>query len=177
MGGSTGMMEGLKAAGNDSPVYGNLTRLSSSGQIVPSGMAGGAPDPGYTNAPLHYTPQYTQISPTPFLQSVMGIQPAPQYNPMAGLQSLYSMFANPTQVQTGIQNLYGAGTQTAPRQPLPQYVGSTYRPDMSGALAKLRDVAPSVATEQAREAAAKAKWDAEHPAMPSGGNDNGGGGG
>ena len=160
MGGSSGMIEGLKAAGDDSPVYGNLTRLSSDGKIVPSGMAGGAPDPGYTNAPLtqsRYTPSYSPQGATPFLQSIMSQHGTPlQQGNSLGLPSLQSMFGmqqGNAPYQSGLQQL----------APLTPYVGSTYRPDMSGAMAKLNEVAPSVSTQQARDAAAKAKWDAEHP--------------
>jgi hypothetical protein len=112
--------------------------------------------------PGHYSAQYADQSPTPFLQSVMAQHgmATPQNNSL-GLPSLQSMFgmqqAN-SPLQSGIQQL----------APMAPYMGSSYRPDMSGAMASLRNVAPPVTYEQM------------HPTPPStasGGSDGGGGGG
>ena len=63
MGGSSnGLVDGLKAGTDNSPVYGMLTRMDSNGKIVPSGLAGGTPAPGYTNAPIQQGPVYTWIA-------------------------------------------------------------------------------------------------------------------
>lgn len=91
-----------------------------------------------------YTPSYTPQTATPFLQSIMsqhGSSPLQQSNSL-GLPSLQSMFNMPQRgspIQpTGIQQL----------APMAPYTGSTYRPDMSGIAAQLRNVAPAVKPEQ-----------------------------
>lgn len=162
-GGGGGMFEGLKAAGNDSPVYG-----------MPKSMSGGAPNPGYTNAPIHYTPSYAPQNATPLLQSVMAQHGTPlaQGNSLGlpSLQSMFGMQQGNAPYQSGLQQL----------APLTPYVGSTYRPNMQGVTANLNNVAPSVATQKAREAAAQAAWDAAHPPVVNdsfGRWDAGGGGG
>ena len=103
-----------------------------------------------------YVPQYTQISPTPFLQSVLA-----QQNPsLGGLSNLYGNLFNSPQQPAGIQQL-------TPMQP---YVGSTYRPNMAAVRQNLNNVAPSVqeqqrlqAIEDARIRAEQEAYDAAHP--------------
>jgi hypothetical protein len=139
---------------------------------------------GYTPTPAAspYAPQYaqqnvsqpiTQFTPqtaTPFLQSIMAKHSGqmPQGNSL-GLPSLQSMFG----MQQRSSPLQGGLRQLAPMAP---YVGSTYRPNMAALNQNLNNVAPSVALQQKQAAEAQAKWDAEHPAMPSygGGSDAGG---
>jgi hypothetical protein len=62
-----------------------------------------------------------------------------------GLPSLQSMFNMP---QAGAPMQPGGIQQLAPMAP---YVGSTYRPDMSGIMARLNSVAPVVRPEQVAE--------------------------
>lgn len=111
----------------------------------------GAPGVGYTNprdsvgAP--YTPAYAPQTATPFLQSVMAQQsgsPLQQGNSL-GLPSLQSMFNMP---QRGSPMQPSGIQQLAPMAP---YMGSTYRPDMSGAMARLNNAAPFVRPEQISE--------------------------
>jgi hypothetical protein len=93
-----------------------------------------------TGAP--YVPSYAPQSATPFLQSVMAQHGTPlAQNNNLGLPSLQSMFGmqqGNTPYQSGLRQL----------APLTPYVGSTYRPDMSGAIAKLSNVAAPVSPEQ-----------------------------
>jgi len=107
------------------------------------------PGAGYTNprdsvgAP--YIPSYTPQTATPFLQSVLAQQRnIPQSNSL-GLPSLQSMFNMP---QRGSPMQPGGIQQLAPMTP---YVGSTYRPDMSGIMTRLNSVAPAVKPEQVSE--------------------------
>lgn len=150
-------------------------------EVKPGGapMGSGSAMPTSTNpaAPIQpisarpqYQPQYQQLQ---YQQPIY--QPQQRYQPNYGLQNLYNMFMNNMQA-SGLQNLYGAGTFNRPRAPLQPYIGSTYRPDLTSARAKLNDVAPSVATEQARAAAEEARRQAEEAAnRPQ--QDSGGGGG
>jgi hypothetical protein len=141
------------------------------GGIVGGGGGGGsAPAPEYGTLPSkggvdysapqtgeRYTASYAPQNATPFLQNVMAQQNTPlQQGNNLGLPSLQSMFGMQQRnapYQSGLQQL----------APLAPYVGSTYRPDMSSAIAKLNDVNPSVATEQARAAAEEARLRAENP--------------
>ena len=107
------------------------------------------PGAGYTNprdsvgAP--YIPSYTPQTATPFLQSVMAQQSGgPQSNNL-GLPSLQSMFNMP---QRGAPYQPSGLQQLAPMAP---YAGSTYRPDMSGIMARLNSAAPAVRPEQVSE--------------------------
>lgn len=106
------------------------------------------PGAGYTNprdsvgAP--YVSSYTPQTATPFLQSIMAQHsnsPLQQGNSLGlpSLQSMFNMPQNGSPLQTsGIQQL----ATMAP------YIGSTYRPNMSGAMARLNFAAPSVRPEQ-----------------------------
>jgi hypothetical protein len=152
-GSSNGLVDGLKAAGDASlPVYGMLTRLDSSGKIVPSGMVGGAPNPGYTNAPLRqgpvYQPQYQQYQPQ---------QRAPQYqqqtpNYMSGLQA----------AMANMMQQYSRPMMRAPmQQGIAQSSPLAYRPP---AVDNLSKVAPSVELQQRLAAEAEAKRLAEEAA-------------
>ena len=114
--------------------------------------------------PGHYAAQYGQQSATPFLQSVMA-QHSPQMlqnNNNLGLPSLQNMFNMP---------------QHAPQQgmPMPHYMGSTYRPDMSGIMAKLNNVAPAVTYDQMHPVAPVAPA-GDGSSSSSGGSGDGGGG-
>ena len=68
-----------------------------------------------------YTPQYQQFQQTssPTLQNALG----PKYTQQQGngIQSLYNMFSSPMQQNRGLSQL----------NPMPPYVGSTYRPSMA----------------------------------------------
>jgi len=155
------------------------------GGMVGGGGGGGggssAPDYGHGNAnigytpvstPAPYAPSYAPQTATPFLQSVMaqhGIG-SPQQSNSLGLPSLQSMFG----MQQRNSPLQGGLQQLSPMTP---YVGSTYRPNMNSIQQNLNSVAPSVELQQRQAAEAQAKWDAEHPAMPSYGGDGGGAGG
>jgi len=107
------------------------------------------PGAGYTNprdsvGPA-YQSSYTPQTATPFLQSVMAQQRnIPQSNSL-GLPSLQSMFNMPQRGSplqaNGIQQL----------TPMAPYMGSTYRPDMSGIMARLNNAAPAVRPEQVSE--------------------------
>ena len=126
-----------------------------------SGGGGGAPaapqygptvpGAGYTNprdsvgAP--YIPSYTPQTATPFLQSVMAQQrnSSLQQGNNLGLPSLQSMFNMP---QRGAPMQPGGIQQLAPMAP---YMGSTYRPNMSGIMARLNSAAPAVRPEQVSE--------------------------
>lgn len=109
------------------------------------------PGAGYTNprdsvgAP--YVPSYAPQTATPFLQSVLAQQRNStfQQGNSLGLPSLQSMFNMP---QAGAPMQPGGIRQLAPMAP---YVGSTYRPDMSGIMARLNSVAPVVRPEQVSE--------------------------
>jgi hypothetical protein len=57
---------------------------------------------------------------------------------LPSLQSMFGMQQGNTPYQSGLQQL----------APLTPYVGSSYRPDMSGIAAKLNNVAPAVTYEQ-----------------------------
>ena len=141
-------------------------------EVKPGGAPTGVGGSDLTVAPLPSPPAQPAVSPSPQTQQQTAqyqpqyqqmVQPQPQmqqpYQPDMGLQNLYSMFMNAMQAG-GLNNLYGAGTFNRPRAPMQPYVGSTYRPDMTSAYAKLKDVAPSVATEQARAAAEEARQNA-----------------
>jgi hypothetical protein len=99
----------------------------------PGGVGYTAPQTG-----AHYTSQYAPQTATPFLQSILTQYGAPtSQNNTLGLPSLQTMFGMPqnnSPYQGGIQQL----------APMAPYIGSTYRPDMSGILAKLNDVAAPV---------------------------------
>jgi len=111
----------------------------------------GAPGVGYTNprdsvGPA-YQSSYTPQTATPFLQSIMAQQsnsPLQQGNNL-GLPSLQSMFG---MQQKGAPFQASGIQQLAPMAP---YMGSTYRPDMSGAMNRLNFAAPSVKPEQVSE--------------------------
>jgi hypothetical protein len=156
------------------------------GGIVGGGGGGGGstPAPEYGTLPSkggvdysapqtgeQYVPSYAPQNATPFLQSIMAQQSTPlQQGNNLGLPSLQSMFGmqqRSAPYQSGLQQL----------APLAPYVGSTYRPDMSGAIAKLNDVNPSVATEQARAKAEADRLAALEAANPRPAYDYGGGGG
>ena len=109
------------------------------------GSAGNSAGVGYTNprdsVGSPYTPSYTPQTATPFLQSIMAQQsssPFQQSNNF-GLPSLQSMFNMPQG---------GAPYQASGLQQLAPYMGSTYRPDVSGAMSKLNNIAPVVTPEQ-----------------------------
>ena len=109
----------------------------------------GVPGAGYTNPRDSvgdpYVSSYTPQTATPFLQSVMAQQSgSPQSNNL-GLPSLQSMFNMP---QRGAPMQPSGIQQLAPMAP---YMGSTYRPDMSGIMARLNNVAPVVTPEQVSE--------------------------
>lgn len=113
-----------------------------------------------------YAPQYTQISATPFLQSVMQ-----QNSPISGLGDLYGNLFRSPQQSAGLQQL-------TPMQP---YIGSTYRPNMAAVRQNLNNVAPSVqeqqrlaAIEEAKRKAEEDAYNAAHPAPSP--YDYGGGG-
>ena len=143
MGGSgNGMIAGLKAGTDNSPVYG-----------MSKGMTGGAPTPGYTNAPISpntYQPQYQQYQPQ---------QRAPQYqqqmpNYQSGLQAammqMMQQYSRPMMrapLQQGI----------APSSPL------NYRPPVVDNTSR---VAPSVELQQKQAAEEAARLAAENPATP-----------
>jgi hypothetical protein len=104
------------------------------------------PGVGYTNprdsvGPA-YQSSYAPQTATPFLQSIMAqhssSSPLQQGNSL-GLPSLQSMFNMPQR---------GAPYQASGIQQLAPYVGSTYRPDMSGAMNRLNNIAPFVTPEQ-----------------------------
>lgn len=109
------------------------------------------PGAGYTNprdsvgAP--YVPSYAPQTATPFLQSVIAQQrnSTLQQGNSLGLPSLQSMFNMP---QAGAPMQPGGIQQLAPMAP---YMGSTYRPDMSGIMARLNSAAPAVRPEQVSE--------------------------
>ena len=109
------------------------------------------PGAGYTNprdsVGPPYVPSYAPQTATPFLQSVMAQQrnSALQQGNSLGLPSLQSMFNMP---QTGAPMQPGGIQQLAPMAP---YMGSTYRPDMSGIMARLNSAAPAVRPEQVSE--------------------------
>jgi len=131
------------------------------GSVAPK-YGSGVPGAGYTNPRDSvgdpYASSYTPQTATPFLQSVMSQQSgSPQSNNL-GLPSLQSMFNMP---QRGSPMQPSGIQQLAPMAP---YMGSTYRPDMSGIMARLNNVAPSVELQQrldAEEAARQAAIDAE----------------
>jgi hypothetical protein len=123
----------------------------SGGSSQPSAPQYGESLPGaeYTNprdsvgAP--YVPSYAPQTATPFLQSVMAQQRNSLQNNNLGLPSLQSMFNMP---QAGAPMQPGGIQQLAPMAP---YVGSTYRPDMSSVMARLKAAAPLVKPEQVSE--------------------------
>jgi len=109
------------------------------------------PGVGYTNPRDSvgdpYVSSYAPQTATPFLQSVMAqhsSSPLQQGNSL-GLPSLQSMFNMP---QKGAPFQASGIQQLAPMAP---YMGSTYRPDMSGAMNRLNFAAPSVRPEQVSE--------------------------
>jgi hypothetical protein len=109
------------------------------------------PGAGYTNprdsVGSPYVSSYTPQTATPFLQSVMAQHsgsPLQQSNNL-GLPSLQSMFG---MQQKGAPYQASGIQQLAPMAP---YMGSTYRPDMSGAMNRLNFAAPSVRPEQVSE--------------------------
>jgi len=122
----------------------------------------GAPGVGYTNPRDSvgdpYVPTYAPQTATPFLQSVMSQQSGSLQNNNLGLPSLQSMFNMP---QRGAPYQASGIQQLAPMAP---YIGSTYRPDMSGIMARLNNVAPSVELQQRQAAEAEAKRLAEEAA-------------
>ena len=108
------------------------------------------PGVGYTNPRDSvgdpYVSSYTPQTATPFLQSVMSQQggsPLQQSNNLGlpSLQSMFGMQQGNTPYQSGIQQL----------APMAPYMGSTYRPDMSGVMARLNLAAPVVRPEQISE--------------------------
>ena len=114
------------------------------------------PGVGYTNPRDSvgdpYVSSYAPQTATPFLQSVMAQQGGgPQSNNLGpqsnnlGLPSLQSMFNMP---QGGALMQPSGIQQLAPMAP---YMGSTYRPDMSGVMAWLNLAAPFVRPEQVSE--------------------------
>jgi hypothetical protein len=122
----------------------------------------GTPGVGYTNprdsVGSPYTPSYTPQTATPFLQSVMAQQSGNFQSNNLGLPSLQSMFNMP---QRGAPYQANGIQQLAPMTP---YGSSTYRPDMSGIMARLNNVAPSVEIQQRQAAEAEAKRLAEEAA-------------
>jgi hypothetical protein len=109
----------------------------------------GTPGAGYTNPRDSvgdpYIPSYTPQTATPFLQSIMAQQSGGQQSNNLGLPSLQSMFNMP---QRGAPMQPSGIQQLAPMAP---YMGSTYRPDMSSAMARLNLAAPVVRPEQISE--------------------------
>jgi hypothetical protein len=121
------------------------------GGSAPIDYGSGAPGVGYTNPRDSvgdpYVSSYAPQTATPFLQSVMSQQsssPLQQGNSL-GLPSLQSMFG---MQQKGAPFQASGIQQLAPMAP---YMGSTYRPDMSGAMARLNNAAPFVRPEQVSE--------------------------
>jgi hypothetical protein len=115
------------------------------------GSTGNSAGVGYTNPRDSvgdpYVPSYTPQTATPFLQSIMSQQggsPLQQGNNL-GLPSLQSMFNMP---QRGAPYQASGLQQLAPMAP---YAGSTYRPDISGAMSRLNNIAPVVTPEQVSE--------------------------
>lgn len=127
-----GMFGGGGGGGSAGPQYGS-----------------GAPGVGYTNPRDSvgdpYVSSYAPQTATPFLQSVMAQQSGSQQSNNLGLPSLQSMFNMP---QRGSPMQPSGIQQLAPMAP---YMGSTYRPDMSGAMARLNLAAPFVTPEQISE--------------------------
>jgi hypothetical protein len=109
----------------------------------------GVPGAGYTNPRDSvgdpYVSSYAPQTATPFLQSVMAQQSGGTQSNNLGLPSLQSMFNMPQRGSlmqpTGIQQL----------APMAPYMGSTYRPDMASAMARLNLAAPVVRPEQISE--------------------------
>ena len=127
-----GMFGGGGGGGSSGPQYGS-----------------GAPGVGYTNPRDSvgdpYASSYAPQTATPFLQSIMAQQSGGQQSNNLGLPSLQSMFNMP---QGGALMQPSGIQQLAPMTP---YVGSTYRPDMSSAMARLNLAAPVVRPEQISE--------------------------
>ena len=109
----------------------------------------GVPGAGYTNPRDSvgdpYVSSYAPQTATPFLQSVMAQQSGGAQSNNLGLPSLQSMFNMP---QRGSPMQPSGIQQLAPMAP---YMGSTYRPDMSSAMARLNLAAPVVRPEQISE--------------------------
>jgi hypothetical protein len=182
MGGSNnGMVAGLKAGTDNSPVYGTLTRIDSNGKIVPNAMAGGAPTPGYTNAPISpniYQPDYSKYQQQASLAQ-------PQY------QQLFQQMPDyQSGLQAAMEQMMQQYNRPMMREPIQQGLtpyrsdALNYRPDTSGITSNLNRVAPSVAEQQrlaaeqaAREKAEKDAYDAANPPKPQEpAYDSGGGG-
>jgi hypothetical protein len=128
-------------SGGMSPMFGENSALLGSMQ----GSAGNSVGVGYTNprdsVGSPYIPSYAPQTATPFLQSIMAQQsgsPFQQSNNL-GLPSLQSMFNMPQE---------GAPYQASGLQQLAPYMGSTYRPDVSGAMSRLNNIAPVVTPDQ-----------------------------
>jgi hypothetical protein len=126
---------------------GAISKVAGMTPQAPAGSAG----VGYTNprdsVGPPYQPSYTPQTATPFLQSIMEQQrnSSLQQGNSLGLPSLQSMFNMP---QRGAPYQPSGLQQLAPMAP---YVGSTYRPDMSGIMARLNSAAPAVRPEQVSE--------------------------
>jgi len=110
----------------------------------------GVPGAGYTNPRDSvgdpYASSYAPQTATPFLQSIMAQQSGGQQSNNLGLPSLQSMFGMQQQQQNPF---YQSGIQQL--APMAPYMGSTYRPDMSSAMARLNLAAPFVTPEQVSE--------------------------
>jgi len=118
------------------------------GSVAPK-YGSGLPGAEYTNPRDSvgdpYASSYTPQTATPFLQSVMAQQSSSPQSNSLGLPSLQSMFNMP---QRGSPMQPSGIQQLAPMAP---YMGSTYRPDMSGVMARLNNAAPAVRPEQVSE--------------------------
>jgi hypothetical protein len=127
-----GMFGGGGGGGSSGPQYGEAK-----------------PGVGYTNprdtVGDPYVSSYAPQTATPFLQSIMAQQSGGQQSNNLGLPSLQSMFNMP---QRGAPMQPSGIQQLAPMAP---YMGSTYRPDMSSAMARLNLAAPVVRPEQVSE--------------------------
>ena len=146
------------SGGGGGPIADMMSRMNAPAQAP--GNPGGV-DYTPVATPDHYSAQYAPQSASPFLQSVMAQHGTPlQQGNNLGLPSLQSMFG----MQQGNGPYQSGIRQLAPMAP---YMGSSYRPDMSGIAAKLNNVAPPVTYEQM------------HPTPVDdggGGNDSGSGG-
>jgi hypothetical protein len=160
MGGSAIAIEAIKdsASRNSGPAYGSSTPVRTTADAN------------------HYTPTY---APLPTFDQT----PAERTVQDQGLSALYESMANQfapiSQQIHSMDQFYQQPAQQAPAQ-IFQSPALNYRPDMSGIRANLGRVQPSVAElnrraaeEAARQAAAQAAWDAEHPqpTYPYGGGD------
>ena len=131
----------MSGGGGDGGV---ISKVAGMTPQAPAGSAG----VGYTNprdsVGPPYQPSYTPQTATPFLQSIMEQQrnSSLQQGNSLGLPSLQSMFNMP---QRGASMQPGGIQQLTPMAP---YMGSTYRPDMSGIMARLNNAAPAVRPEQ-----------------------------